>query len=407
MKILLITTNYGGGAAIACRRQHQALLANGYDSSLLVLNKINCPVEKNVYSIQELLSKKYGFFYYLSLKFINQLLNKLPTLFNKKAYINGPFSLFRIDKLNIYKEADIIHFHWVPKIISYKHIFTDKQKIFFWTLHDMNPFTGGNHYTADLDYQPYKNLLQRNIDIKKKYLRDVNLIVITPSVWLGKLAKESEVFKDFEVKVIPNCINTTLFKPVNKAEARIKLSLDHIDKKFILFVAENPNDKRKGMHLLFSALNQIKNKSKICVLMIGKKVEHIDFDFQVIQLGFINKDIDIVNCYNAADFFVIPSIEDNLPNTIVESLACGTPVLGFNIGGIPDMVINNKSGLLADLNNEKEFIQNIETFIDMDDYTSFSEYGRAIIEEKFSEEKFLKQVINLYSDQLNKNSVTN
>ena len=402
MKILLINTNYGGGAAIACRRQHQALLANGFDSSLLVLDKINSPSEKNVYSIQEILSEKYGFFYFFALKFINQFLNKLPTFFNKKAYINGPFSLFRLDKLNLYREADIIHFHWVPKIISYKHIFADKQKKFFWTLHDMNPFTGGNHYTSDLDYTPYKKLLQKNIEKKKQYLKNNNLTIISPSVWLGKLAKDSEVFKTFEIQVVPNCIDTTIFKPVNKAEARNNIKIGKIDKKVILFVAENPNDKRKGMHLLLSALNQIKNKSRICVLVIGKHIENTNFDFQVIQLGFINKDNELVNCYSAADFFVIPSIEDNLPNTVVESLACGTPVLGFNIGGIPDMVINNKSGLLADLNNEKEFIKNIETFIDKDDYTLFSANGRAIIEEKFSEEKVINQLASLYLYHLNK-----
>lgn len=402
MKILLITTNYGGGAGIACRRQHKALLANGFNSSLLVLDKTNSATEKNVYSIQEIISKKNGFFYFVLLKFINQLLNKLPTLINKKAYINGPFSLFRIDQLKIFQEADIVHLHWVPKIISYKHIFADKRKTIFWTLHDMNPFTGGNHYTMDLDYHPYKKLLQRNIEKKKKYLKDTNLIVISPSVWLGKLAKESEAFKNFEVKVIPNCIDTNIYKPISKAEARKKLNLSQINKKFILFVAENPNDKRKGMHLLFSALNQIKNKSKICVLMIGKKVKNTDFGFQVIQLGFINNDTDIINCYNAADFFVIPSIEDNLPNTVVESLACGTPVLGFNIGGIPDMVINNKCGLLAEMNNEKEFIRNIESFIDSNDYASFSKNGRAIIEEKFSEEVFLKQIISLYRNSLTK-----
>lgn len=401
MKILLITTNYGGGAAIACRRQHQAFLANGLNSSLLVLDKIISPTEKNVYSIQEIISKQNGFLYFILLKFINQLLNRLPTFFNKKAYINGPFSCFRIDKLEIYKEADIIHLHWVPKIISFKHVFADKQKNIFWTLHDMNPFTGGNHYTSDFDYKPYHKLLQRNIEKKKKYLKGANLIVISPSAWLGKLAKESEVFKNFKVKVIPNCINTDIFKPINKAEARRKLNIEQTNKKYILFVAEKPNDKRKGMHLLFLALNQIKNKQKICVLILGKNVENIDFDFQVIQLGFITNDTDIVNCYNAADFFVIPSIEDNLPNTVVESLACGTPVLGFNIGGIPDMVINHKSGLLADLKNETEFIQNLENFIELGDYTSFSTNGRATIEAKFSEKIVVDQLVDLYRKQVN------
>jgi glycosyltransferase involved in cell wall biosynthesis len=396
MKILLVITNYGGGAGIACRRLHQALLAKGFDSNLLVLDKVNSPVEKKVYSIEELISAKKGSFYFSILRFTNRLVNKMPTLFNMKAYINGPFSLFRIDKLAIYKEADIIHLHWVPKIISYKHIFADKQKIFFWTLHDMNPFTGGNHYTTDLDYGPYKKLLQRNIEKKKKYLKGVNLTVISVSAWLGELAKNSEVFKDFTVKVIPNCIDTSTFKPIDKIQARKTLNINFPDKKFILFVADNPNDKRKGMNLLFSALNQVWDKSKICVLIMGKKIENINFDFQVAQLGYKNNDTDIINCYNAADFFVIPSIEDNLPNTVLESLACGTPVIGYNIGGIPDMVIDKKTGLLSDLNDQRAFIQNIESFIEMDDYTGFSINGRAIIEEKFSEQKVLDQLMSLY-----------
>lgn len=401
MKILLISTNYGGGAAICARRQHKALLAKGFDSSLLVLDKVDSPDEKNVYSIQELISEKQGAFYFTILKFLNRLLNKLPTIFNKKAYINGPSSLFRIDKLEIYKTSDIIHFHWVPKIISYKHVFSDKKRPFFWTQHDMNAFTGGNHYSTDFDYGPYQKMLQRNIEKKKKYLKGVNLTLIPTSVWLGKLAESSEVFKDFEVKVIPSCIDINLFKPGDKNQARKNLKLQSDGKKYILFVAENPDDKRKGMDLLLSALGKLKNKSKICVLVLGKKMEEKHVDFQIIQLGFISKSEDLVNCYNAADFFVIPSVEDNLPNTVIESLACGTPVIGFNIGGIPDMIENNKSGLLSEIYDEQAFIKNIEFFVDLDNYESYSRNGRAIIEEKFSEETVVSQIAALYQKRFN------
>ncbi len=404
MKILLINTNYGGGAAIACRRQHKALLANGYDSSLLVLDKVGYPGEKNVYSIEELVSKKYGVWFFTILKFLNKVNNSFPLFFNKKAYINGPASLFRIDTLDIYRDADIVHFHWVPKIVSYKHVFADKTKTFFWTLHDMNPFTGGNHYTKDFDYSIYDKLLKKNIANKKKYLKGANLTIITPSVWLGDLAENSEVFKGFSVNVIPNCLDLNIFSPKDKIQARKKSNVGESDKKYILFVAEDPNDKRKGMHLLLSALDKIKNKSRICVLIMGKKMENVTFDFPFIQLGFKNKEVDIADCYNAADFFVIPSIEDNLPNTVLESLACGTPVLGFNIGGIPDMVINNESGLLCDINDEQGFIRNIELFVDIDDYTSFSTEARRTVESKFSEEIVIKQLSALYTSKFKKNN---
>lgn len=401
MKILLISTNYGGGAAICARRQHKALLAKGFDSSLLVLDKVTSPDEKKIYSIQEIISQKHSTLYFTFLKFLNRLLNKLPTILNKKAYINGPSSIFRIDKLDIYKTADIIHFHWVPKIISYKHVFSDKKKIFFWTQHDMNAFTGGNHYTTDLDYSPYKKMLQRNIEKKKKYLKGVNLTVIPTSAWLGKLAKNSEVFKDFEVKVIPSCIDTNIFKPIDQKQARKDLNLELKDKKYILFVAENPDDKRKGMNVLLEALGKLKNKSKICVLVIGKKMEEKQLGFEIKHLGFKRKSADVVNCYNAADFFVIPSAEDNLPNTVIESLACGTPVIGFNIGGIPDIVENNKSGLLSEINDEQAFIKNIELFVDLDNYDSYSKNGRATIEAKFSEETVVVQLVDLYQKQFN------
>lgn len=396
MNVLLITTNYGGGAGLAARRIHKALLDYGYTSKLLVLNKVDFPEEKHVYSIEEILTKKHGALYFKLLRILNRLRNKLPTIFNLKAYINGPDSLFRIDKLDIFQQADIIHLHWVPKIISYRHVFADKQKPFVWTLHDMNPFTGGNHYTVDIDYSPYDRMLKKNIELKKKYLQGANLTVIGLSKWLYELAKNSEVFKNFEIVNIPNCIDTTRYIPMNKIVVRKKLNLEAQNKKYILFVADKPDDIRKGMHLLISALNKIKSKSKICVLVLGRELHGLQTDFDVKLLGFKSKTEELVECYNAADFFVIPSIEDNLPNTIVESLACGTPVIGFNIGGIPDIIKHNKTGLLSPLHDEQAFINNLEYFINLDNYDTYSKNGRTVIEQNFSEKVVVEQVVKLY-----------
>jgi glycosyltransferase involved in cell wall biosynthesis len=404
MKILLVSTNYGGGAAIACRRHHAALLNAGIDSTLLVLDSVERPEEKNVISIEDILTKKYGALYFRLLKFSNRILNKLPLKFNRSIYINGPESVFRIDKLDVFKNSDIIHFHWVPKIISYKHVFSDKKKVFFWTQHDMNAFTGGNHYTLDNDYSPYKSLLNKNIQRKIEYLKNCNLTITPTSNWLAQLAKQNEVFKPFDVKVVPACLDLTLFKSIDKNQAFDQLGIKRdSSKKYILFVAEKTDDIRKGMGLLLSALSKVKNKSKFCVLVIGKKSTDLQLDFEIIQLGFKRKAEELVACYNAADFFVIPSIEDNLPNTVLESLACGTPVLGFNIGGIPDMVVNYQTGILSNMNDEKMFIENIETFIELENYNGYKENCRNMITENFSEKKLIERILPLYQSKMIKN----
>lgn len=397
MKIVLVSTNYVGGASICARRLHQALLNSGYDSHLLVLDKVANPAEKNVHSIEEILTEKHGKLYFKALRALNRLFNKFPTITNLKAYINGPESLFRIDKLELFQSADIIHLNWVPKIISYKHVFADKKKIFFWSQHDMNAFTGGNHYTLDLDdYSPYEKMLQKNIQKKVEYLKGVNLTVISSSVWLAELAKKSEPFKNFEVHVVPTCLDTNVFRPVNKAEARKKLNLPEDGKKHILFVAEKPGDVRKGMNLLLSALNKLKNRANIRVLIVGKKMEGFEADFEYKPLGYIGSAEQLVTCYNAADFFVIPSIEDNLPNTAMEALSCGTPVVGFRIGGIPDIVEHQKTGLLSDLYDEPAFIKNLEYFVDLDNYDSYSENARISVEQKFSEKVVVAKTVSLY-----------
>ena len=395
MKILLITTNYGGGAGIACRRQHQALLSNGFDSSLLVLNKVTDPLEKNVFSIEELLSAKKGKLFFKLLKQLNLIVNKIPVFFNKKVFINGPSSLFRIDQLELYKQADIVHLHWVPKIISWKHVFENKRKRIFWTLHDMNPFTGGNHYTCDYNYSKYEKLLQKNILKKIRYLKGCNLKIISPSVWLSNEAKKSSVFAPFEVVVIPNCLNTEIFRPKDKVAERNKLKLQ-TNKKMMLFVAENPNDYRKGMKVLLEALSELKHGEEVCLLVIGKKLEETGSSIEMHQLGSVNNEALLSSVYNAADFFVIPSLEDNLPNTIVESLACGTPVIGFNIGGLPDLIINNKTGLLAPGNDTYKLATCIDQFITMQNMETFSKQARELVEAKCTEKALLSELIGFY-----------
>lgn len=394
MKLLLVTTNYGGGAGIACRRQHRALLESGIDSKLLILYKTDAPTEKNVFSVEEILTQKKGKLYFKLLKYLNLFLNKLPVFFNTNVFINGPFSIFRIDQLDIYKQSDIVHFHWVPKMISWKHVFANKDKHFFWTLHDMNPFTGGNHYAQDYDYSKFKHLLNKNVSKKASYVKGCNLKIICPSVWLTDLAKQSEVFKKFEAFTVPNCVDTEIFKPLAKAKQKESLQLPP-NKKVMLFVAENPNDKRKGMHLLLQSLKELKHTDNICLLVIGKQIK-IESAIEIIQLGVIKSESALATIYNAADFFVIPSLEDNLPNTIVESMACGTPVIGFKTGGLPDLIINNETGMLVSFEDEVDLARCIDLFISMPDASVYSKGARELAVKKCSEKEVVKRLVELY-----------
>ena len=180
-----------------------------------------------------------------------------------------------------------------------------------------------------------------------------NLTIVTPSRWLSSCVKESAMFKDRRIETIPYGIDTEIFKPINKQEARRILNLP-LGKKLVLFGAtRGTDDPRKGFVYLRDALNKIVNSSglkedlELLIFGAGEPREKTNFGAKATYLGRIYDAATMALIYSAADVFVIPSIQDNLPNTVLESLACGTPVVGFKIGGIPDMITHCGDGYLA------------------------------------------------------------
>jgi glycosyltransferase involved in cell wall biosynthesis len=250
-----------------------------------------------------------------------------------------------------------------------------------------------------LEYNFFEKLLNKNSEKKKEYLKDADLTVISPSLWLAALAKESVVFRNFEVHNIPNCIDIKIVKPSDKIQAREKLNINFSDKTFILFVAEDPDDKRKGMHILLSALKQLKNKNQFCLLVVGKKMTITDIDIQVIQLGFIKMEDGLVDCYNAADFFVTPSLEDNFPNTILESLACGLPALAFNTGGISDLIEHKKNGYLADEIISKDLVKGINWLSENYKNNTLQLNARNKVLANYTYDKVTRQHVQLYESK--------
>ena len=273
-----------------------------------------------------------------------------------------PFSgiLYQINSI----PSDIVHFHWICdgmlRIEELKRI----NKPIIWTLHDMWAFTGGCHYSEGCErFQqacgncPQLNRSSKN-DLSSSILRrkkeawsGLDITIITPSKWLAECAKKSSLFKGRRIEVIHNGLDLNLFKPIDKTTARKIWDLP-IDKKLILFGAINAtSDHRKGSDLLYDCLKQLADrwsgKAELVVFGASEPENSLGFGPPVHYLGHLHDDVSLALLYSGADVMVVPSRQDNLPNTVVESLACGTPVLAFNIGGMPDIVDHKLNGYLA------------------------------------------------------------
>lgn len=357
MKILLVNTfDIVGGPGRWVYMMHTNFLSKKIDSTYLVDNKFSKDPSIIGYS---------GKFRNVRSRF-KQTIEYLPLLKYpkwKKVIFSTGSAPFGINKFIDDTKPDIVHLNWINRgFISIKSLSKIKQPV-VWTLHDMWPFTGGCHYDEEcgryhdrcgtcpiLGSKSEEDLSRRVLNEKNRYLNDLNLTVVAPSKWLWKCASESSLFRNKRVENIPVGMDINTFSPVNKMEAREILKLPK-DKKLVLFGAMNAvSDKRKGFGYLQDALNKLANKNSNIELVIFGSSENEsrdNFNFKCHFLGNINDNKKMSLVYSAADVFVAPSIQDNMPATVMEALACGTPVAAFNIGGMPDMIEHKLCGYLA------------------------------------------------------------
>lgn len=366
MKILIVSTTDIGGAANACLRLHEGLIKNGCDSDVLVSKK-----QRNIYRTH-VLNPNYTIFQKLQLIFFKLLkflrIYKFQSKENKfissrssnLEMFSYPNSNYDITKSDLYKKADVVNLHWVANFLDYKSFFQKNKKPVVWTLHDMNPFTGGDHYKElfdgiDAKGKPLKRTKTKKeidesdaiLEFKKKVVKRVkNLTIVVPSRWLQYEAANSDVFKGKKVIHIPYGIDGDIFDLKDKVHSREVFNIPE-NKKVILFVSESINNSRKGFALLEKAFEKL-SSDKILLCAIGNINISSDNSENVVKLGPIYDERLMALAYSAADLFVIPSLMDNLPNTVLESIMCGTPVVGFEVGGIPDMIENGVNGYLAD-----------------------------------------------------------
>ncbi|MBT8351462.1 MAG: glycosyltransferase, partial [Deltaproteobacteria bacterium] len=282
----------------------------------------------------------------------------------------------------------------------------------------MNPFTGGCHYAGDclkyktscgacpqLGSDTEKDLSNHIWKQKYDVYKNLSINIVTPSRWLGKCAARSKLFSPFPVNVIPNGFPIDIFKPHPKAEIRKELDIPE-SAKVILFGAESVVNARKGFAYLIEALNRlsVEDGHKRVILTFGSLPEGVKITSRcpVYNLGSVANENQLALAYSAADVFVIPSIEDNLPNTVIEAMACGIPVVGFDIGGIPDMVDHKKNGYLVKPKNIGGLIEGIDWVISSSESgTNFSERCREKVEKEYSLEVQAKSYYELYKGIVN------
>lgn len=407
MKVVILST-FGdyGGAAVCSNRLVVALGKAGVDVELLTLHAYNNDISFPLLGNSYLSSVKKWY------HFIKERLTVLFAIKSRKNLYKFSVANSGLDLLSIpsIQQADIIHLHWINfgmmSIGQLERLATEKKIV--WTMHDMWAFTGGCHYAMDCSnytatcdncfYLKTSRLSKAVLQRKLKEWSKPMFQLCGTSNWVKDCAQNSSVFKDYEVKLLSTPIDTEIFKPVEV------MSLGGFKKDpnqyYILFGAVDLNDERKGFKYLNNALKLVsEQRPNVHLLTFGASlIENQSSDLPTTSFGKIT-DINQLNIiYNLADVFVLPSIQDNLPNTVMESMSSGTPVVAFDSGGVKDMIDHGANGYLADLRDDQDLAEGILSLMDKEKLTIFGANSRKKIIDNYQEEVVVNKHLALYKE---------
>lgn len=410
MKILYLNgADIEGGAAKAATRLLQGVHEQGADARLYVQRKYgNAPL---VDGPRSLFGKAMGF----ARPTIEQLLSGITP-----GKMKGPFcAAFLPDGLLAQVSGtspDILHLHWVARMMRLETLHSFTVPI-VWTLHDSWAFTGGCYLPGDctryrescgacpaLGSSREDDLSRRVWQRKEKAWRGLNLTIVAPSRWMADCARSSSLFRGTRTEVIPNGIDVQSYKPVERHAARERFSLPH-DKKLVLFGATSATqDRNKGFHLLTKALRELAATTKddrveLVIFGSAEQDKLSSLGFKAHYLGWQNDDISLSQLYSAADVFVLPSIQESLGYTVMEAMACGTPCVAFNQGGVPDLIDHQQNGYLAQPYEPSDLARGIDWIME-DEYRreELSRNARLKIERAFAIEIVAKRHLELYRE---------
>jgi glycosyltransferase involved in cell wall biosynthesis len=393
----IATVNFSdvlGGAARAAYRLHQALRVEGVESLMHVVKAT---------SDDWTVSTPSGRVSKLSNLVRPQIASAVRSLHKKDA--EAPTSLALLpsnwpSRLNR-SEADIVHLHWVcGEMMSVEDIARIHKPI-VWTLHDMWPFAGAEHYPQDEHWrtgqfavtQPgerFRATLDKWVWKRKRRAWKRPMSIVSPSQWLARCARQSLLMRDWPIEVVPNPIDTVKWAPLERQFARSLLGLPvEQGVKLIAFGGMGgAQAHRKGFDLLKGALTKLRGAgSRLELVIFGQTCprEPPDFGFPAHYIGHLHDDASLRALYCAADAMIVPSRMDNLPNTGVEAVACGTPVVAFDCCGLPDIVSHQENGWLAKPFDTEDLARGIQWVISNDNrHAELSRACRAMALSRFA-----------------------
>ena len=386
MKVLHITTTDYGGAYRAASNISEAMKRQGLESSLLVREKRGN--EKVVPAVSTLWSL-----------FFSKARNYINLKISDGDVVNDRFG-YAIHRHPLVKEADVIVLHWVNSFVSYRGVerLLKLGKPIIWVMHDMWLFTGGCHYDKECGryiekcqecplMKHRKNLPYRLQKRKKKMVLNGNFVAVGCSRWITECARESMILKEKQCVCIPNPVDTDIYSRKKRGQA-LK------EKKNILFGAMLLTDERKGMDLLIKALDYLPREQYL-LSVVGEADRKIfdGLEFEYHFYGRIDSQERMAEIYNEADVYVIPSRQENLSNSVTEAMACGVPVVAFDVGGMADMIVHRVNGYLAKAFDCKELAEGIMFCIECAD-------ALAVKAEELTTSRFSMEAVGIQYRQL-------
>ncbi|MGB3682866.1 MAG: glycosyltransferase family 4 protein [Rubrobacteraceae bacterium] len=423
LKIVHVSTQDAmGGAARAAQRLHHGLLRLGHDSSMFVARRHGDDPSVRVFEPSqdaESVARRERRGAMIEDDF-SRYEESRPEVYRIGDSFNDDRSPFGGGPLEQLPPCDVVNLHVISGFIDHQAFFgsVPGHTPVVWTLHDMNSFTGGCHYDygcgkhaescgacpqlgSDDEEDLSRQSWRRKREVYSQVAKD-RLHVVGASRWLADEARRSSLFDGFPVTTIPYSLDTQAFAPRDHGQARATLGVPE-DARVALFLTDSLVTRRKGFALLAEALNGIKDVPNLRLLSLGyndpsllknppivESIPHQHFDF-------LDDDLLLSSIYSAADLFVIPSLQENLPQTALEAMSCGTPVVGFDVGGIPDLVRPGVTGELAPVGDAEALGSVIRDLLkDPEKLAALSDNCRRVVIEEYNHDLQAGRYADLY-----------